>query len=213
MAVRWQVVSILTLWVGVEIVGLAFFWQAWLIWPGSVLTAAGLAGTFVTERGELRRRPKADLWKGITDRQYEVYEVNVRDLGPDHPDTLNSRDILAGVYERAGRLTEAIHHYEQNLTNCDRVLGPAHIGTLLSRDSLAGAYKSEGRIAEAIRLYEQNLTDSERGLGPDHIGTLDFRNTSPAHTKQRDGRPKPSATTSRTSPTPSGSWRPTTLSL
>ncbi|WP_152905045.1 tetratricopeptide repeat protein, partial [Xylanimonas cellulosilytica] len=37
-------------------------------------------------------------------------------LGPDHPDTLASCNNLAGAYESAGRLTEAITLYEQVLT-------------------------------------------------------------------------------------------------
>ncbi len=171
--VRWQVVSILALWVGGEMVGLAFFWQARLIWPGSVLMVAGLAGTLVTE---LRRRPEPDLMTGIADHLTEVYEGRVRDLGPDHPQTLLSRDNIAYAYGFAGRIDEAIGLYEQNFTDRERVLGSGHPQTLLSRNTLAGAYTSAGRVAEAIGLYEQNLADSERVLGSDHIDTLNFRN-------------------------------------
>src|ERR1019366_15570 len=47
-------------------------------------------------------------------------------LGPDHPDTLTSRNNLAGAYGSAGRLREAIALYERNLADCERLLGPDH---------------------------------------------------------------------------------------
>ena len=97
-------------------------------------------------------------------------------LGPDHPDTLTSRNNLAGAYESAGRLTEAITLYEQVLTDRIRVLGEDHPDTLSSRNNLAGAYRAAGRLTEAITLYEQVLHDSIRVLGEDHPNTLSSRN-------------------------------------
>ena len=97
-------------------------------------------------------------------------------LGEAHPDTLTSRNNLAGAYESAGRLTEAITLYEQVLTDRTRVLGEDHPDTLASRNNLAGAYESAGRLTEAIALYEQVLTDRTRVLGEDHPDTLASRN-------------------------------------
>ena len=97
-------------------------------------------------------------------------------LGTDHPDTLASRNNLAGAYESAGRLTEAITLYEQILPDSIRVLGEDHPGTLTSRNNLAGAYRAAGRLTEAITLYEQVLTDNIRILGEDHPDTLTSRN-------------------------------------
>ena len=97
-------------------------------------------------------------------------------LGPDHPDTLTSRNNLAGAHESAGRLGQAIALYEQNLTDRLRILGPDHPDTLTSRNNLAYAHQAAGRLDQAIALYEQNLTDSLRILGPDHPDTLTSRN-------------------------------------
>ena len=97
-------------------------------------------------------------------------------LGEAHPDTLTSRNNLAGAYESAGRLTEAITLYEQVLTDRTRVRGEDHPDTLASRNNLAGAYESAGRLTEAITLYEQVLTDRTRVLGEDHPDTLASRN-------------------------------------
>ena len=97
-------------------------------------------------------------------------------LGPDHPDTLTSRNNLASAYRDAGRLHEAIELFEQNLEDRTRILGPHHPHTLTSRNNLAGAYREAGRLHEAIALYEQTLDDRTRILGPHHPDTLISRN-------------------------------------
>ena len=93
-------------------------------------------------------------------------------LGPDHPDTLASRNSLAGVYRDAGRLDKAIPLYEQTLEDSIRVLGLDHPSTLTSRFNLADAYRASGRLDEAIILYEQVFSGRSRVLGPDHRSTL-----------------------------------------
>ena len=96
-------------------------------------------------------------------------------LGPDHPDTLASRTNLAGAYESAGRLTEAITLLEQVLPDRIRVLGEDHPDTLTSRNNLAGAYYAAGRLTEAIQLFEQTLHDCIRVLGEAHPFTATVR--------------------------------------
>ena len=96
-------------------------------------------------------------------------------LGPDHPDTLASRTNLAGAYESAGRLTEAITLLEQVLPDSIRVLGEDHPDTLTSRNNLAGAYYAAGRLTEAIQLFEQTLHDCIRVLGEAHPFTATVR--------------------------------------
>ena len=96
-------------------------------------------------------------------------------LGPDHPDTLTSRNSLAGAYRDAGRLDKAITLYEQILEDSINVLGPDHPSTLASRFDLAGAYQAAGRLDEAITLYEQVFSGRSRVLGPDHRSTLTAR--------------------------------------
>ena len=69
----------------------------------------------------------------------------LRVLGPDHPDTLASRNNLAGAYYLAGDLGRAIPLYEQTLADTERVLGPDHPQTLISRNNLAVAYEAGRR--------------------------------------------------------------------
>ena len=96
-------------------------------------------------------------------------------LGADHPGALASRNGLAGAYESAGRLGEAIPLYEQVLADRVRVLGDDHPHALASRHNLAGAYRAVGRLGEAIPLCEGVLADRVRVLGADHPDTLASR--------------------------------------
>ena len=96
-------------------------------------------------------------------------------LGPHHPDTLASRNNLAGTYRESGRLDKAIPLYEQTLEDSIRVLGTDHPSTLTSRLNLAGAYQAAGRLDEAVTLYEQVFSGRSRVLGPDHRSTLTAR--------------------------------------
>jgi hypothetical protein len=55
---------------------------------------------------------------------------------------------LAGAYESAGRIDEAIPLYEQNLADYVRVLGPDQPQTVTARNTLAGAYETARRLGE-----------------------------------------------------------------
>ena len=96
-------------------------------------------------------------------------------LGDEHPDSLASRGNLAGAYESAGRLGEAIPLYEQVLADRVRVLGDDHPQTLTSRNNLAYAYQAAGRLGEAIPLFEEVVADCVRVLGADHPHALASR--------------------------------------
>ena len=110
----------------------------------------------------------SQLALGLTDSVTRACDA----LGPHHPDTLASRNNLAGTYRASGRLDKAIALYEQTLEDSIRILGPDHPSTLTSRLNLAGAYRAAGRLDEAITLYEQVFTGRSRVLGPDHRSTL-----------------------------------------
>ncbi|MGW0967218.1 tetratricopeptide repeat protein [Streptomyces sp. NPDC002516] len=97
-------------------------------------------------------------------------------LGDTHPDTLVTRNNLAGAYESAGDLARAIPLYEATLAQCEQVLGDTHPDTLNTRNNLAYAYESAGDLARAIPLYEATLTQREQVLGDTHPHTLSGRN-------------------------------------
>jgi eukaryotic-like serine/threonine-protein kinase len=97
-------------------------------------------------------------------------------LGPDHLDTLRSRDGLASAYHEAGRSAEAIAMHKETLQLMTSKLGRDHRDTLHSRGNLAVAYRAAGRTAEAIALHEETFKLKTARLGPDHRDTLLSRN-------------------------------------
>ena len=113
----------------------------------------------------------SQLALGLTDSVTQACDA----LGLHHPDTLASRNNLAGTYRDAGRLDKAITLYKENLEDSIRVLGPDHPDALTARNNLAGAYRASSRLDEAIILYEQVFSGRSRVLGPDHRSTLTAR--------------------------------------
>ncbi|MFB6628693.1 tetratricopeptide repeat protein [Streptomyces sp. NPDC056362] len=115
----------------------------------------------------------------------DAHTINLREqalahcaevLGDTHPDTLTSRNNLAGAYESAGRLGRAIPLYETTLAQRLEVLGDAHPHTLGSRNNLAYAYRAAGDLARALPLYETTLAQYVEVLGDTHPDTLNSRN-------------------------------------
>ncbi|NAS20079.1 tetratricopeptide repeat protein [Herbidospora sp. NEAU-GS84] len=124
------------------------------------------AGTFLRGQGALARAI------GYLQR---AHQADQRLHGPDHLDTMTSRNNLAYAYLAAGDLGRAIPLFEQTLADRVRVLGGDHPDTLISRSNLANAYREAGDLGRAIPLFEQTLADSVRVLGGDHPHTLAFR--------------------------------------
>ena len=168
----------------------------------AVLRLRGWALWFLNELGDSAAQAIAVAEPLLADQE--------RVLGPDHPDTLASRNDLALAYRAAGRVAEAIPLFERTLAESERVLGPDHPSTLTSRNNLAYAYHAAGRAAEAIALHERTLADYERVLGPDHPDTLGSRNNLALAYGTRAGPPRRSRCTSGPWPTGSGSWARTT---
>jgi tetratricopeptide (TPR) repeat protein len=144
-----------------------------------MLNLLAWAGWYLNQISDISRAiPLSE--RTLTDRE--------RVLGPDHPDTLRSRNNLADAYHEAGRLDDAIPLLEQTLADYARVLGPDHPDTLTSRNNLATTYQEAGRLDDAMALHQQTLADYARVLGPDHPDTLRSRNNL-ATTYQDAGRP------------------------
>ena len=109
------------------------------------------------------------------DVHQEARDIRVERLGPDHSDTLNSRNNLALAYKEAGRLDEAIPLFEATLEASRTKLGEDHPDTLTTRNNLARAYIDAGRLDEAIPLLKATLEASRAKLGEDHPITLGSR--------------------------------------
>jgi hypothetical protein len=96
-------------------------------------------------------------------------------LGPDHPDTLATRNNLAQSRGEAGDPAGAATAFEELLTDYLRVLGPHHPDTLTTRSNLAFWRGEAGDPAGAATAFEELLTDRLRVLGPGHPDTLNTR--------------------------------------
>jgi serine/threonine protein kinase len=93
-------------------------------------------------------------------------------LGPDHPDTLISRNGLAVAYQEAGKPDLALPLLEETLRLRQARLGPEHPHTLHSMNNLAGAYMEAGKRDRALPLYEASLKLIKARLGPEHPDAL-----------------------------------------
>ncbi|MFD1543568.1 tetratricopeptide repeat protein [Nonomuraea guangzhouensis] len=120
-------------------------------------------------------RGQGALQQAITYLQRSV-TLSERLHGPDHPNTLASRNDLAHTYQWAGDLDRAIPLLNATLADCERVLGPDHHNTLQTRSNLANAYREVGDFDRAIPLLETTLAHQERLLGANHPDTLNSRN-------------------------------------
>lgn len=97
-------------------------------------------------------------------------------LGPDHPDTLETRSNVASWTGQTGHPTEALRLFTELLPDLQRVLGPDHPETLITRGNIAAWIGQTGHPTEALRLFTELLPDLQRVLGPDHPGTLTTQN-------------------------------------
>ncbi|MFJ8709181.1 tetratricopeptide repeat protein [Streptomyces anulatus] len=104
-----------------------------------------------------------------------VLDAETRVLGPDHPNTLTSRNNLATTLNQLEEHRQAADLHRQNLADSEHILGPNHPNTLTSRNNLAVALSELGEHQQAADLHRQNLADRERVLGPDHPDTLSSR--------------------------------------
>ncbi|NLU76149.1 tetratricopeptide repeat protein [Streptomyces sp. HNM0575] len=104
-----------------------------------------------------------------------VLDVETRELGSDHPDTLSSRNNLANALSSQGEYSQAADLHRETLETRMRVLGPDHPDTLKSRGNLASALDLLGEYAQAADFNRVTLETRMRVLGPDHPDTLKSR--------------------------------------
>ncbi len=95
-----------------------------------------------------------------------------RTLGPDDPSTLITLSHLGLVYDKIGKLPEAIALFERVRDAFIAKLGPNHPETLNTLHNLAGMYLKAGKLPEAIALFERVRDVRVTKLGPDHPDTL-----------------------------------------
>jgi serine/threonine protein kinase len=138
------------------------------------------SGSAVTKGALLDALGQTYYGLGLSDKSVGMFRraaaVRESALGPDHLDTLRSRNNLAAAQLSAGRIAEAIELFEATLRACDAKLGPDHYTTIECRSNLGSAYWTAGRHEESIVLSAQTLRLMLEKFGPDHPFTLTARN-------------------------------------
>jgi tetratricopeptide (TPR) repeat protein len=106
----------------------------------------------------------------------ETLKLSKARLGPDHPDTLDSRNNLAVVYQAVGKPDLALPLFEETLRLRKARLGPDDPRTLDSMNNLAMAYQDAEKLGLALPLFEETLKLSKAKLGTEHPLTRTIRN-------------------------------------
>ena len=78
-----------------------------------------------------------------------VIEVRTDALGPEHPDTLNSRHILIHALNRQSKLAEGAAEAREVMKLCEKAFGPEHPDTIVGRLNLADALADLGKNVDA----------------------------------------------------------------
>jgi hypothetical protein len=109
------------------------------------------------------------------DLSRKIVDARSRALGPEHPNTLVTRNNLARWSGKAGDPAAARDQAAVLLPIAERVLGPEDPRTLAVRANLASMTRAARDPAGARDQFAALLPILERVLGPDHLDTLAAR--------------------------------------
>jgi serine/threonine protein kinase len=113
---------------------------------------------------------------GRSDEAIELYQRTLVDqqhtLGPEHPDTLETRINIAREMAACGDHAGAEEEFRDVLAARQRTLGPDHPETLLARFSVAQQMAARGDHVAAEQEFRGILPHLRHKLGPDHPDTL-----------------------------------------
>ena len=112
--------------------------------------------------------PREKEYRAIVSRQERL-------LGPEHPDTLASRIILADALDVNNKYAEAEQQCRAVLTIRERVLGPEHPDTVATREKLANELWMQFKCVEAEKEFRTVVAIRTRLLGAAHPDTLQSR--------------------------------------
>ena len=97
-------------------------------------------------------------------------------LGPNHPDTLRSKNDLAWLYWYSGKYDPAEKLFLDVTEERTARLGPEHLDTLDSKHGMAVVYWSQRKFDAADALFQEVVQERTARLGADHRDTLTAKN-------------------------------------
>ncbi|KAK9384161.1 hypothetical protein V1515DRAFT_589424, partial [Lipomyces mesembrius] len=119
-------------------------------------------------------------WKEAETLLVQVMEFRKTVLGEEHPDTLESMNDLAELFNSQGKYEAAEPLYKDTLRLRKKVLGEEHPDTLTSMNDLASLFQGQGKYETAEPLYKETLRLRKKVLGEEHPNTLISMNSLPA---------------------------------
>ncbi|MFD8629008.1 tetratricopeptide repeat protein [Streptomyces hygroscopicus] len=102
----------------------------------------------------------------------ELLPIFERVYGPEHVETLITRDIHAHWLAEGGNFLTALQAFRSYLPDWERVAGPDHPGTLHCRQNISYWTGESGDFERAVQLSRELLPMRERALGSTHADTL-----------------------------------------
>jgi serine/threonine protein kinase len=126
----------------------------------SICNVLGGTNVFLGDHGAAIRHHKRAL------------ELRKAELGPEHPDTLQSIGNLAETYLHSGSYLNALPLLEENLRMRKATLGSDNPRTLESMNNLAAVYLLLGRLKEGLMLAEETCRIRKAKFGLSHPETL-----------------------------------------
>ncbi len=104
-----------------------------------------------------------------------AYDIRVRRLGENHPETLRTRFSLANVLIERGDYVEAERIHRDVLGRRLAIMEDDHIDVLDSLNNVGESLEGQKRHAEAIDLYRLTLERAQARYGPEHFHVRRFR--------------------------------------
>ncbi|KAF2323156.1 hypothetical protein GH714_033717 [Hevea brasiliensis] len=103
--------------------------------------------------------------------QQKALDINERELGLDHPDTMKSYGDLSVFYYRLQRIELALKYVNRALFLLHFTCGLSHSNTAATYINVAMMEEGMGNVHVAPRFLHEALKCNQRLLGADHIQT------------------------------------------
>ncbi|GAB2223286.1 hypothetical protein Droror1_Dr00017426 [Drosera rotundifolia] len=101
--------------------------------------------------------------------QQKALDINERELGLDHPDTMKSYRDLVVFYYRLQRTELDLKYVKRALYLLHLTCGPSHPNTAATYINVAMMEGGLGNAHIALKYLHKALKCNERLLGPDHV--------------------------------------------
>ena len=103
----------------------------------------------------------------------KVLELQQNCLDPDHELIITTRSNLGSIFQRQGKLREALEQYQQALTLCHRVFKTENHPTRGTVEgNIGNIYDALGRVNDAIASFERSLAIQKRCLPTGHYSLV-----------------------------------------